>query len=253
MRELTILCVLGLATSPAFADAETMLLLRDGTTFEGHVLRMEQGRRVVLRLDADGTVRIVPWEQIEDITGAAARAVPKVDEWEPPARPLPQPGWVPLTIEADGDPVSVGPSLSPSSARARMQTMCSTPCTYYVIPGTASVQTSNGDRALKLDVPPAGLDVKIHPASSGEMLLGMTMWMLGGPLVIGSAFYMPRRGDLKGGAAMLGIGAPLTAAGITLSVLGRPRVLSQRKHAPPLSFSVAPASEGALAITQGRF
>jgi hypothetical protein len=135
MHKLAAACVLLFAASPALADPETTLLLRDGSTFAGHVLRMEQGRRVVLRLDEDGTVRIVSWEQIEDITGVGASGLPHVDEWEPPARPLPQPGWVPLTIESDGASVNVGPSLSSSVfTRSHMQTMCATPCTYYVLP-----------------------------------------------------------------------------------------------------------------------
>jgi hypothetical protein len=257
MRKLAITCALLFAASPALADPETTLLLRDGTTFEGHVLRMERGQRVILRLDEDGTVRIVPWEKIQDISGVAARELPTVDEWEPPARPLPQPGWVPLTVESDGDSVNVGPGLArPGSQLGRrvwMQNMCATPCTYYVLPGSVRVQTAYGERELKLDVPPDGLDVKIHPASTGSSMFGMTLWMLGGPLVLASAIFMPRHGDLKIGAVMLGIGTPMTAAGIALGVLARPRVISQRRHIPLLSFGVAPERGGAVALTQGRF
>ncbi len=254
MRKLATACVLLLAASPALADPETTLLLRNGGTYAGHVLRMEEGRRVVLRLDEDGTVRIVPGAQIQDITGYAASSLPRVDEWEPPARPLPQPGWVPLTIESDGASVNVGPNLSSSTfTRLRMQTMCATPCTYYVLPGAVRVQTAYGDRELKLEVPPEGLDVKIHPASSGSSIFGMSLWMIGGPLMLASAIFMPRRGDLKTGAIMLGAGTPLTAAGIALSALARPRVIAQRRHIPLISFGVGPERGGAVALTQGRF
>ena len=261
MRELTVLCALLFAASPALADSETTLRLRDGTTFEGHVLRMELGRRVILRLDEDGTVRIVPWEKIEDITGVAASMLPEVEEWEPPARPLPQPGWVPLTIESDGAPLNVGPRLtvphgwsamgirvSPPGPRARM---CVTPCTYYVVPGPVRVQTALNASELKLDVPPEGLDVKIHPASTGSAVLGFTLWLIGGPLMLAGAIYMPRHGDLKSGAATLGVGTAMTAAGIALSVLASPRVVSKRPHIPLISFGVAPERGGAVALTQG--
>jgi hypothetical protein len=261
MRELTILCVLIFAASPALADPETTLLLRDGTRFEGHVLRMERGRRVVLRLDEDGTVRIVPWEQIEDITGVAAFMLPQVDEWEPPARPLPQPGWVPLTIESDGDPLDVGPhgmglppgKLSPGERAQRVWRMCVTPCTYYVRPGPVRVQTAFSEEGLKLDVPPAGLDVKIHPASTGLAVFGGTLLLLGPPIMLASAIYMPRPGDLKNGAAALGIGTAMTAVGIVGTLLARPRAVSRRQHIPLLSFGVAPERGGAAALTQGRF
>jgi hypothetical protein len=84
-------------------------------------------------------------------------------------------------------------------------------------------------------------------------VFGFTLWLVGGPLMLASAIYMPRQGDLKIGGAMLGVGTAMTAAGIALSVLARPRVISQRPHIPLLSFGVGPERGGAVALTQGRF
>jgi hypothetical protein len=81
----------------------------------------------------------------------------------------------------------------------------------------------------------------------------MSLWMIGVPLMLASAIYMPRPGDLKTGAIMLGAGTPLAAAGIALSALARPRVISKRRHIPLISFGVAPDHGGAVALTQGRF
>ena len=103
----------------------------------------------------DGSTRTVPWSalatgsaDIWNLQAAANWRTPPApppapstaSEWAPVDLLQPGPGRVPLHVESDGEPQTVGIG-APGRRREPLGVLCTTPCTLYVYPGLFPLYT----------------------------------------------------------------------------------------------------------------
>lgn len=201
--------------SPLIVPASSgvdVVVLRDGSELRGIAIDIRTGQSITVRLSS-GEVRVVGWDEIATARGPSFRASPssspspsvRAPAPAPPARaamsgdddvdevPLrfsagfylrPRPGAVPVRIESDGDPLTVGllvtapyassaigpgptfgaslgygtssigagygygPSLANGygAFAVGVQVVCSTPCTLYLAPGPHTLQLGGAGR-----------------------------------------------------------------------------------------------------------
>lgn len=246
------------------------VVTQDGALVRGRVVELVPQQRIVLQT-ATGETRTIEWAQVARTDGpsfapigapapvAVPTAVPTAIVVSDPLL-TPGPGRVPLLVESTGrelrvgEPTGSGTGYGTNNTVISVQmgrTVCSTPCTLHVAPGSVPLWVQGEGQRTQLlypNVPPEGGAVRVRPSSAwgrfGGVLLFSTGLMAaggGGTLLYfgvnnrvreASAYVdRPDNGMIGGGAALTVASVPLLVGGILLLYKNRGGIESQRSYA----------------------
>jgi hypothetical protein len=222
-------------------EAADVLRLRDGSTLHGQIIERQIDGTTVIVL-VTGEVRTIPGAELDTATVAALEPATEPAEVTGPVFVLrPQPGRVPLVLQSNGPPLSVG-----GETTVRLPEMlgdgiggaplCTTPCTLYVRPGPVVLWSGGQDRepsTTHLEVPASGLSVRMRSVSNMAFVRAVS-WVLNGSLLIiagGAIAGFPIITPFLSNEESLALGLGIIGGGAALITLGAFQIHGSRTGA----------------------
>lgn len=241
------------------------IVLHDGALVRGRVVELVPRERVVIQL-ATGETRTIDWALVARTEGPSFAPAPAPAPSAPAPSvvltdPLltPGPGRVPLLVESTGRPIRVGEPTGSGSGWSHNtvvsvafgRTVCSTPCTLQVSPGSVPLWLQGEGQRTQLlyaTVPSEGGAVRVRPSSmwgswGGWALLGAGVAFVGGGATmlslginqrdyVDGAYVTRNHNDLiVPGAVFVAASIPALVGGIILIYKNRGGIESQRSLA----------------------